>query len=85
VNNYAKTVFALFGLLADARNANTFLADDWHQDSDAEGYFNCLKQAIIEIAGEPIVNQWLSTSQVDITLATRFKGEAESSLIKFFL
>lgn len=74
MDTYEQTVWILFRLLSQALHANTFLADDWQESEDANKYAEHLKKALIELAGDAIVNHFLSTHRVDMTLATRYSG-----------
>lgn len=73
---YEQTVFMLFKLLSQAIHADSFLAYNWQEERDAKEYAEHLKKALIAIAGEAIVNHFLSTFRVDMTLATRYNGPA---------
>lgn len=73
--NYRETLDCLFSMLAQANLADS---DDsslaWQATTDASqrvGYYGHLRNAIVAIAGEAIVEHWVATNEVDYALACR--------------
>ena len=73
-NDYYNTVFRLFELLKEANKADSDDSKDWQRPFDTSSglYYGHLQSAIIEIAGQAVVDRWSETGEIDVSLFDRF-------------
>ena len=76
--NYHETLTVLFGLLRQASLSDSREKRDWQLWEDGIqntqwglGYYGSIRNAIVQIAGEAIVEHWAETNEIDLSLATR--------------
>jgi|TARA_R110002020_G_scaffold173311_1_gene364174 hypothetical protein len=79
--SYHTTISTLFKLLALANSADGDRkhAEDWQIADDASqstlpernGFYGHINSSIVAIAGQEILDHWLETMEVDLTLASR--------------
>ena len=72
---YQETIEMLFDLLFQANLACSDQAQEWQWPGDAaiNGAYGSIRQAIIDIAGEKIVDRWAETGEIDLYLADRWE------------
>lgn len=79
-SNYRETLETLFGLLhqanmADSDNPARQPWQLWHDAAQNTqwglGYYGSIRNAVVQIAGEAIVDYWEETGEIDFSLATR--------------
>lgn len=74
MNDYHARITELFELLTLANKADSEYKEEWQRSNDANsrgGFYGHIESAIISIAGLPIVEYWVETTEVDLSLADR--------------
>lgn len=72
--NYVETIHSLFAILSDCNMSDTDDRQPWQTVQDCRqrgGAYGHVREAIVALAGEAIVEDWAHTGSVDITLADR--------------
>lgn len=72
--NYVETIHSLFAILHDCNMGDTDQRQPWQIAGDCiqrGGAYGHVRNAIVALAGEAIVEDWAHTGSVDITLADR--------------
>ena len=80
--NYVETIHSLFAILHDCNMGDTDERQPWQIAGDCiqrGGAYGHVRNAIVALAGEAIVEDWAHTGSVDITLADRLHFAAGST------
>ena len=82
--DYRTTIETLFGLLSQANAGDCVeCREEWQRADDASqrsGLYGHLRNAIVAIAGEEIVEYWAETNELIFALANRLPREQRISL-----
>lgn len=72
--NYVNTLSCLFAILQDCNASDTDERQPWQDAKDCRqrgGAYGHVREAIVALAGETIVEHWAETGDFDLTLADR--------------
>ena len=71
--DYEQTVKALFDLLSLANRADHETKEPWQLADDCKtaGFYGKIRAAIVEIAGDKIVNYWEGSGEIQMKYASR--------------
>ena len=86
--DYHSTILDLFGLLSLANAADAGHLAGWPRPADARqygGFRSHIRDAIIAIAGEAIVDEWADSGDIDLDLASRSHSPAARTIASHLL